>query len=180
MPVIPYVRQTWTDGSSSASAARMGVLESGIFETSLAPAVRVYHSAAQSLTTGVELALAFNSERFDRAGGAASTQHDTATNNSRLTALYVGAYQISGTVQFASNVTGLRWVRIRLNGATILAHTSVPSGLSGTATRLSVSTLYDFAINDYVELVVRQDSGGALDVETLAQSSPEFMMVRVA
>jgi hypothetical protein len=47
MPTIPYVVQTWTDGSGSTplSAARMGVLESGIFNLSYAPTVRVYRTA---------------------------------------------------------------------------------------------------------------------------------------
>src|SRR6266576_1935140 len=95
--VIPYVAQTWTDGVSAASAARLTVIEAGVHEAHFQPAVRVFHNAAQSLTTGVATALAFNSERFDQAGNVADTQHDTVTNNSRLTCRYAGVYLISGT-----------------------------------------------------------------------------------
>ena len=103
--VIPYVKQTWTDGSGGGtpiSAARLGVLEEGILDSSLAPAVRVFHNASQSITNSTLTALAFNSERFDQAGGVASTMHDTVTNNSRLTAIYAGVYMIGGTIRWAS------------------------------------------------------------------------------
>ena len=38
-------------------------------------------------------------------------------------------------------------------------------------------TLYELAVNDYVELVVYQSSGGALNVVSSGNHSPEFMMV---
>lgn len=180
MPIVPYVKQTWTDGVSSGSAARFAVIESGVHEVSLAPAVRVFHSANQTLTTSVEAALAFNSERFDTAAGAAATHHDTATNNSRLTVLYAGKYLVSGTVRFAANATGARQVRVRLNGATFIAAVQIPTSSAGSTTTLNVTALYDMAVNDYVELMAFQTSGGDLAAEVQANISPEFMMVRVA
>ena len=41
---------------------------------------------------------------------------------------------------------------------------------------MSISTEYSLAVNDYVELVVYQSSGGALDVNAAANYSPEFGM----
>src|SRR5262245_16079260 len=107
--VIPYTKQTWTDGSGGGtpiSAARLGVIEEGILDASQAPAVRVTHNTTQSTTSGVDLFLAFNTERFDQVAGTSSTMHDTSTNNSRLTALYAGIYQITGQIEYASNATG--------------------------------------------------------------------------
>src|SRR5262245_23863489 len=115
--VIPYTKQTWTDGSGGGtpiSAARLGVLEEGILDVSLAPAVRVTHNAAQTATTGVALTLAFNTERFDQAAGASSTMHDTVTNNSRLTAIYAGVYQISGNIEWSASPVNAA-LRIVLN-----------------------------------------------------------------
>jgi hypothetical protein len=43
-----------------------------------------------------------------------------------------------------------------------------------------VATRYPLVVNDYVEAVVRQTSGGALNVLALGNQSPEFMMARVA
>src|SRR6266566_1841720 len=96
--VIPYVRQTWTDGSGGGtpiSAARLAVMEEGLVDASQGPAVRVTHNTTQSVTSGVDLVLAFNTERFDQAGCASAAHHDTVTNNSRLTCLYAGVYQIT-------------------------------------------------------------------------------------
>jgi len=179
--VIPYVKQTWTDGSGGGtpiSAARLGVLEEGILDASLAPAVRAFHNASQSTSSATTLALALNSERFDTAGGVASTQHDTVTNNSRLTAIYAGIYQITGNVEWAGSNSGLRNVFIRLNGTTTIGYTQDTPG-TVSAWQQSVSTLYQLAVSDYVELCVNQTTAGALNINSTANYSPEFMMVRV-
>jgi hypothetical protein len=152
------------------------VIESGIHEVSLAPAVRVYHSASQSTTTGVTLTLAFNSERFDQVAGAASTQHDTVTNNSRLTCRYAGVYLIFGMVVWDNNATGSRSAVIKLNGTTSIGQ-DLRAGVAFASH--TFSTIYSLAVNDYVELLVNQNSGGALNVLTDPQNSPEFGMVRV-
>lgn len=182
MPTIPYVKNpTWADGSgggTSIDAADLNKVEAGIFEISYAPCVRVTHNAAQSITSGVGTALAFNSERFDQAGNAADTMHDTVTNNSRLTCRYAGVYQITGNIIWAANNTGQRGCAIRLNGTTFLADSTNDTAGTGT-TNINVTTLYALAVNDFVELVVTQSSGGALNVNTSGNISPEFMMVRV-
>ena len=42
-----------------------------------------------------------------------------------------------------------------------------------------ISTFYDLAVNDYVEVQVHQTSGGALDIDKSNNYTPEFMMVKV-
>lgn len=181
---IPYVKNTtWADGSGGATpitAAKLNNVEQGVSDSQLMPAVRAFHNASQSIPNSTLTALAFNSERFDVASGASSTQHDTVTNNSRLTCRFAGKYLIVTNVRFAINASGVREVGIRLNGATMLADEVQTSSGGGTTTILTVTTLYDLAVNDYVETVVNQTSGGALNVEVAANYSPEFMMVRVA
>ena len=178
--LIPYVKQTWVDNnvSNPVSAARLGVIEEGILDVSLAPCVRVTHNAAQGTTSGTPLTLAFNTERFDQAGGASSTMHDTVTNNSRLTAIYAGVYQISANVEFAANSTGQRQLEIRLNATTTIAFNELNSSSAGSQ-RQTATTLYSLAVNDFVEVRVTQNSGGALNVNTAANYSPEFSMTRV-
>jgi len=181
--VIPYVKQTWTDGSGGGtpiSAARLGVLEEGILDASLAPAVRAFHNANQSIASdGAWHALALNSERFDQAGGSSSTMHDTVTNNSRLTAIYAGIYLITGSVEFAANATGTRWLRIFLNNTTAIADVD-DSGTLTPSVLMTVTTVYSLAVNDFVELSVQQNSGGALNILSSGNYSPEFSMVRLA
>src|SRR5262245_3650198 len=101
--VIPYVKQTWTDGSGGGtpiSAARLGVLEEGILDVSQAPTVRVTHSANQNINTGTQTQVAFNTEDWDQAAGASSTMHDNVTNNTRLTCRYAGIYLVTAEVEW--------------------------------------------------------------------------------
>lgn len=180
---IPYVKQTWTDGSGGGtpvSAARLGVVEQGVFDAHYQPAVRVFHNAAQALTTATFTALAFNSEHIDQSGNAADTMHDTVTNNSRLTCRYAGVYQISGTVEFAANATGIRILRIRHStGPTYISSMAITNAGGADPTAITVSTLYPLAVNDYVELVAYQASGGNLNVTFNGNYTPYFMMARV-
>jgi hypothetical protein len=185
MPTIPYVKQgaPFIDHASNPdatfAAADANAIDNGVHEAMLQPAVRVTHNAAQSITTATATALAFNTERYDQVAGAASTMHDTATNNSRLTCRYVGIYEIKANVRWASNGTGQRDVGIRLNGTTFIGYENAVAN-SGSVHIQEVSTQYALAVNDYVECVVTQTSGGGLNIDLAANYSPEFSMVRVA
>jgi len=175
-----YVEQTWQDLNASypVSAARMVFIEDGVFNAHFQPAARVFHNAAQSLTSGAATILAFNSERFDQAGGAASTMHDTVTNTSRLTCRYAGIYSIVCNVEWVANTAGTRTLTLRLNNTTNIGVTSAQSPTSATF-RQSVATIYSLSVNDYVEVQATQDSGGPLSVNSTGNYSPEFMWVRV-
>jgi len=172
--VIPYVKQTWTDGVSALSAARMAVIESGVNDVSYAPAVRAWAGATTSCTTGTWTSQALNSEDFDQAGNAADTQHDTVTNNSRLTCKYAGIYAICGAGQMQVSAGGTqRSIRVFLNNTTAIGPgTDVKP--DATSQALAVSLHYKLAVNDFVELQVFQNSGG-----NLTFSTSFFSMVRV-
>jgi len=174
-----YVRNpTWADnpaGGTPIDAAHLNNNDAGVFNAFYMPAVRVTHNAAQSITNATETTLAFNTERFDQAGNAADTMHDTVTNNSRLTCRYAGVYQITAQLEWAA-APGAPYIRIRLNGTTIIAMTG--AGATADLRYMTISTLYALAVNDYVEVRVFQNSGGAINVTT-ANHTPEFMMVRV-
>jgi hypothetical protein len=149
-------------------------METGIYNVDNRPAARVYHNAAQTTATSVWLILAFNSERFDT-----DTIHDTVTNNSRLTCKTAGKYMINSNVEWAGNATGARSMTLRLNGATDIAFDDV-TPVAAVAFRQNLSTLYDLAVNDYVEVRASQNSGGNLNVNSTGNYSPEFSMVLVA
>jgi hypothetical protein len=186
--VYPYQKNaTWVDGSGGGTpitAAKLNIYEDGIFNAHQQPAVRVTHNANQAiLTTATFVTIAFNTERFDQAGGAASTQHDTVTNNSRLTCLYAGIYQITGQAQIESSNAGTtRALRIRLNGSTPIGQTQIVASAFPVAPAdlvLNCTALYSLAVNDYVELQGYQDTGVTRNVFLAGNISPEFMMVRV-
>jgi hypothetical protein len=178
MPTVPYVRATHSDGQSW-SAAKANQLEAGINDLSYAPCVRVSHNAAQSIPNNVQTTLTFNSERFDQAGNAGDTMHESVTNPSRLTCRYAGVYQISASVAFAGNATGARSLGIFHSAAAgFVAYQQQPS-VSADVIEMTISTLWLMAVNDYVVMSVFQNSGGALNVNATPYHSPEFMMVRV-
>lgn len=181
---IPYTENTaWADnvgGGTPITAAKLNNVEQGITDAHLMPAVRVTHNTTQSISHATETTLAFNTERFDQVGGASSNQHDTVTNNSRLTCRFAGIYLIAANVNWPSGTNALRQCRIRLNGTTYIADDVRPAEPTFTACDHNMSTLYQLAVNDYVEVRVAQNSGGALVITSQANFSPEFMMVRVA
>ncbi len=137
------------------------------------PAARVFHNANQATATAVPLILTFNSERFDN-----DTIHDLGVNPSRLTCITAGKYAIFATVQWQQNAVNFREIGIFLNGVTLIAVVR-DSPRDNQVWPMSVSTLYDFLATDFVEVRVFQDSGGALNIETFGNYSPEFMMVKV-
>jgi hypothetical protein len=135
---------------------------------------RVYNSANIACASGAAVLLTFDSERYDT-----DSIHSTTANTGRLTVTTAGKYHITGQASFASNSTGARGLFVRLNGTTELAHVR-QSAVGGTdITILNVSTTYDLAATDYVELLAYQTSGGSLNVTVLGNFSPEFMMHRL-
>lgn len=160
--VIPYTKQTWTDGSSSCSAARNNVHEDGINDAHYMPTARVTHSATQATVSATPFVVAFNTESYDKAGNVASTQHDTVTNNSRLICRHAGVYSIkAGVIWAASPVNGT--MQFRLNGTTGLQPQTT---IVADHRAMFLAIDYDLAVNDYIEVLATQSSGGGLNIST--------------
>lgn len=113
-----YIRNpTWADGSGGATpitAAKLNNIEDGIYAAHFTPCVRAYHSTTQAIANSSLTILNCNSELFDT-----DSNHDTVTNNSRLTCKTAGKYQITSIVAWPSNATGYRRLAIPLNGSTV-------------------------------------------------------------
>lgn len=173
---VPYVPTTHVDGVAGGfDAADANHLELGVRDAQLAPAVRVFHNAAQAIANATDVALAFNSERIDQFAGSASTMHDTVTNNSRLTAQHAGVFLIGASGEWSANPGNTR-VGLRLNGATIIDRVQ---HVVADMRAWNIVTLYALAVNDYVEVIVQQNSGGSININSSANYSPEFWMTRV-
>jgi len=131
---------------------------------------RVYHNADQSIPHNTLTALAFNRQRYDT-----DSIHSGVTDNSRLTCKTQGKYLITATIDWEANAAGFRAVYIRLHGTLFIArhrHEAIGS-------QQTISTIYDLPLNDYAEVLVYQTSGGALNVRSMGNHSPEFMMQRI-
>ena len=142
------------------------------------PAVRVYRTINQPITGSTITALSFDAERFEQGGGTIAPQHDPAVNPTRLTCYIDGIYVITGHIAWASapNANNVQ-VAIRLNGTTYIARDVF--ALAQNVINGSLTTVAHLAVNDYVELCVYQNSGGAIDIIAAPMESPEFAMVRV-
>jgi len=137
---------------------------------------RVFNSSSQSIPSATTAILSFDSERWDT-----DNIHDTGVTNSRLTCTTPGKYLIFAHFAFESNPIGDRLASILLNGATEIARVKVQAtaGAGPTTTDLSVTTHYDLAAGDYVEVVATHTSGGPLAVPASSAYSPEFGMVKL-
>lgn len=139
------------------------------------PHCRVRNTANISHTSsGSYQALTFNSERVD-----VGSMHDTSSNTGRITIPSGGGglYLIGGCIEFAANATGLRGAQIRLNGSTVIVIQEAPSIGAGSAHPIAVTTAYQLAAGDYLELMGKQSSGGNLNMLATANYSPEFWAV---
>lgn len=110
---------------------------------------RVYQTTTTSLSTTFA-SIAFGAENFDT-----DTMHDNTTNNSRITIKTAGKFSVGGQASTAANAA--LGVRILLNGTTVISR--VFQGNSSATEGANVSTIYDFAVNDYIELQAALGSG---------------------
>jgi len=136
------------------------------------PSCRVYHDANQSIPSVTDTVLAFNSERWDT-----DSMHDLVTNNSRITIKTAGKYAIFAHIEFAANDAGYRQMHFLLNGATYIAFNEQPTSGSGDPARLTLATLWDFAVDDFVQVRVRHNIGANLNVNSGSAYSPEFAAI---
>lgn len=162
--VVPIVNSATTKKVQLVNLVKLG---------NVALTARAYHNTTQSIADSTFVAISLNSERWDT-----DTIHDTVTNNSRLTCKTAGLYVIHAHLGYASHATGRRYLIIRLNGTTEICRES-QTAVNGSATTLTVATEYQLAVNDYVEMVAWQNSGGALNTEQVANYSPELAMTRL-
>lgn len=133
---------------------------------------RVANNAAIAITTATVTALTFNTIRFDPFVLFTSGTSQIVFNRA-------GRYLVGGTIEFAANGVGYRQVAIRLNGTAVLAQQNrLPIG-GAVNDSLSLFTEYEFVSGDFVELIVFQNSGGNLNVNSTGNYSPEFYATRV-
>lgn len=135
---------------------------------------RVYHDAAQSIPHNTNTILAFNSERYDT-----DNVHSNITNNSRLTCKTAGKYLIGASL-YLSEIPNAKFflADILLGGSTSIAEALQMVG-SAVAPRFTLSCVYALAVNDYVEIRVKHDSGNAELLVSAAEYTPEFWMQRI-
>lgn len=119
--------------------------------------------SSQSIANSTLTALTgLNAEQVDTANMWA-----LSPNPSRITIPVTGRYSFGAACVFAANATGVRELRVRLNGGggapANVARTTTPAA-SGADIAMNVSGFATLQAGDYLEPVVFQSSGGALNV----------------
>lgn len=141
-------------------------LASGVAGTG--PAFRVYKSANQTLTAGVNTKIALDVEDIDTA-----SCFDTSTN--RFTPNVAGYYQFNALVGLsAASVLDYNYIQIRKNAA--LTNFAIYAPYLGKTSYGSLSILiYMNGTTDYVELYVQATGSGTITVEGAACSFSGFL-----
>lgn len=157
---------------------------SGRISLSTPSLVEAKNSANISLTSGTWAVVTMDTEPT---GGDAYGFHSTTTNTSRFTVPtgFAGRYNIVAHMSFASNATGYRAVVIKVNADGNIASGTLiaaddKAAVNGDRTTFSISTEYNLAVGDRVEVFVFQNSGGPLNLEALSDYSPRVAMWRIA
>jgi hypothetical protein len=157
--------------AATASYANTYIRDNIAWLATDSPACRVYNSANESISNTTDVAVTFNSERYDNAA-----VHSTSSNTSRLTIPTGGGgkYLVGASWQWALSAAGnYRQAKIKQNASTFVAfQTSQPS--ASHASEATICALDSYVATDYAELYAKQDSGGALNLTVAANYAPEF------
>jgi hypothetical protein len=138
------------------------------------PRAQLRQTVAQAIGSGAFTALTFDSEDYDNRNG-----HSTSSNTSRYTCQVAGWYRLTGKIAFAGNTTGRRASKWQKNGSDISASQVAAIATSASDVEHPAATIEVLlAVNDYVELLAFQESGGSLNTFVGAAAQQPFMSVR--
>jgi hypothetical protein len=131
--------------------------------------VRAYNVSPQSVADATAVALSLNAEQFDHdPNGSIHDAGGVPVSNTAVTIRTTGVYHLTGFVRFSPNTTGVRSASFRISGATTITQDLRDPTSGGNTTDIAIATAYLITTPDYVELVVYQSSGGALNVDSCA------------
>lgn len=126
------------------------------------PVFNAYQASAQSIANNTFTPATLDTEILDSEGG-----HSTVTNTSRYVFQVAGLYLCFGMAAFATNATGTRASKFIVNGstATIGAESLYLPATTASSTAPTIAFI-QANVNDYVELNIFQNSGGALSTNS--------------
>lgn len=151
------------NGSTGASGAVLSSTGTGVQWTTASSGgafngASAYNSVTQSIANTAATAATFDSELFDT-----NNYHSTTTNTDRITIPTTGYYAVRAQVGWDANSTGQRVVNIYKNNANFVpALASFATGFTNVTTQY-VDGILSLTAGDYLQVVVTQTSGGALN-----------------
>lgn len=167
MSTVPTA-YTWTVGELVTAAKLNAYMRDALAFLLARPAATLTNTAPQSIPTSTGTALTWNLEILDSDEG-----HSTSANTSRYTVQTAGLWTFTANVPFGANSTGVREVYFRTNGGFDFS-----ANLMGTGQvinhSLSITDKIAMNVGDYVEVLVRQTSGVALNVDSTLRGGQRF------
>src|SRR4029077_13644120 len=135
------------------------------------PSARAYTTAVQSIPTGAWTALIFDGERWDT-----DNIHDNVTNNTRFTCRTAGKYLVTFSAAFAPNATGTRGFCFRVNNTTLQGVVLIQAvSVAGREHYGNANIVLDLVVGDFVECLVYQESGAALNTSISVGQDAEII-----
>lgn len=138
------------------------------------PAARVRRTTTQSITpSGTFVPISFDTEIFD------TDAIWTVGSPTEFTINTDGIYIFGGCGLWAANGTGTRELAFRLNGSNIIQTNDQPAETTHAASTRwhHITYQYRLGAGDSLELLARQESGGALNMTAEAEDSIVFWIV---
>lgn len=111
------------------------------------PKCHLFQNLSDTVINGFFNVQAFQLETFDN-----DLMHDNVINNTRITFKTAGAYSFGANI--TSDSQRQLMARIILNATTVIAGNGTVSFVASAPTPVNVSGIYQFAVDDYIEVSV--------------------------
>jgi hypothetical protein len=151
----PWTEEPNLPAGGYPGAGQLEAIKDQVRYLSEPPACYVRRAATQSIANATFDNIDFDTEDLDPFGMFAPTS-DT------ITFQRAGLYEVNLYVSWAANGTGTRTVIMRVNGATDFG--SGTAAGDATVSALNAWSYYSAAVDDSMVFIVRQTSGGALNI----------------
>lgn len=149
--VVPYTKLT-----QLATLGAYGVNEPAAIATRPA-------GTTQSIGNATNVTVTFTSETFDSMSGFAPTSGNVTLGDD-------GVHLVCGGGVFASNATGVRLLVLRQGGVDVPGASDEVAAFTGSCC-LNAAQLVSAASGDVMTMIVFQNSGGALNLDTARLSA---------
>jgi hypothetical protein len=187
MAVVPNPR-TWSPGETPlASQLNTELRDSWAFFTN-PPRCKVYSTTGQTITTGTDQLMVWNTEIYDTDGMFAANRTG-GSSDSRITIVTAGIYQVMLHLNWTAvndSSPGNRYVGIKLNqSGSATLQSGLTSIIGNDASRINnsntsipqtshISMQMYLAQNDYIEAIVGTTFSGVTTVSSGAESRSFF------
>jgi len=165
-------------GTGSVTGGKIATGAVNTAKIGLIPQARAEFTALQPIPDNTFTSLCFDTAVFDNdnvwGGDPGPGTCGANGSKTKLIAPVAGVYEVNASVQWDTNSTGARVLRIEKNASTDLV-TDQRTAIGFTAN--SASTMVKLAAGDFVQALVLQNSGGSLNA--LGISTTSFSMTWV-